>query len=33
MEDTVNQIYILIVCLFSGILGGVLYEPFICSDS
>lgn len=28
MEDTVNQIYILIVCLFSGILGGVLYEPF-----
>lgn len=32
MEDTVNQIYILIVCLFSGILGGVLYELFICSD-
>lgn len=28
MEETVLQIYVLIVCLFSGILGGVLYEPF-----
>lgn len=28
MESTVNQIYILTVCMFTGILGGILYEPF-----
>lgn len=28
MEDTFNQIFVLIACLFAGILGGVLYEPF-----
>ena len=28
MEDTFSQIFVLIACLFAGILGGVLYEPF-----